>query len=130
LSVKKRGNKTPPPLAKSKEFAEFRKLLTDAKRVLLSTHSLPDGDGLGAEYALYHYLKRAKKACRVYNPDPLPKRYRFLDPKGQILLGPGEVEIWDQCDLWVIVDTNDPRRVGKLWPELSLRAKKIIFVEK
>jgi phosphoesterase RecJ-like protein len=29
----------------------------------------------------------------------------------------------------VIVDTNDPRRLGKLWGELSLRAKKIVFLD-
>ncbi len=116
-------------LSNSKEFQKFKQALSDAKRVLISTHLLPDGDGLGAEAALFHYLKRARKACRVYNPDLLPKRYKFLDPKTQILLGPGEVELWDTCDLWVIVDTNDPRRLGKLWGELSLRAKKIVFLD-
>ncbi len=116
-------------LSKSKEFQKFKLYLDQAKRVLISTHALPDGDGLGAEAALFHYLKRARKACRVYNPDPLPKRYRFLDPKAQILLGPREVELWDTCDLWVIVDTNDPRRLGKLWPEMSLRAKRIVFLD-
>jgi phosphoesterase RecJ-like protein len=116
-------------LSKTKEFQKFREWLEQAKRVLISTHALPDGDGLGAEAALYHYLKRAKKACRVYNPDPLPKRYRFLDPKGNILLGPNQVELWDTCDLWVIVDTNDPRRLGKLWQELSLRSKRIVFLD-
>lgn len=126
--------KTPPKssaetLSKSKEFQKFKQALEQAKRVLISTHALPDGDGLGAEAALFHYLKRARKACRVYNPDLLPKRYRFLDPKGNILLGPGEVELWDTCDLWVIVDTNDPRRLGKLWGELSLRSKKIVFLD-
>lgn len=119
----------PPELSKNKEFHKFKSWLENAKRVLISTHALPDGDGLGAEAALYHYMKRARKACRVYNPDPLPKRYRFLDPKGTILLGPGEVELWDTCDLWVIVDTNDPRRLGKLWGELSLRSKKIVFLD-
>lgn len=117
------------PLSKTKEFLKLKGFLEQAKRVLISTHALPDGDGLGAEAALYHYLKRARKACRVYNPDPLPKRYRFLDPKSQILLGPSEVELWDTCDLWVIVDTNDPRRLGKLWGEMSLRAKKIVFLD-
>lgn len=116
-------------LSKSKEFQQFRDLLSDAKRILISTHALPDGDGLGAECALFHYLKRARKACRVYNPDPLPKRYRFLDPKGNILLGPREVELWDTCDLWVIVDTNDPRRLGPLWNEMNLRARRIVFLD-
>ena len=116
-------------LAESKEYQAFCAALESAKRVLISTHLLPDGDGLGAEAALFHYLKRARKACRIYNPDLLPKRYRFLDPKGQILLGPGEVELWDNCDLWLIVDTNDPRRLGKVWPEMNLRARKIFFID-
>ncbi len=89
----------------------------------------PDGDGLGAEVALFHYLKRARKSVRIYNPDSLPRRYRFLDPKGEFLLGPGEVELWDHCDLWIIVDTNDPRRLGALWNELPLRSRKIIFLD-
>lgn len=117
------------PLSKSKEFQTFKELLNGAKRVLLSTHALPDGDGLGAEAALFHYLKRARKACRVYNPDHLPKRYKFLDPKENILLGPGQVELWDTCDLWIIVDTNDPRRLGKVWGEMILRARKIVFLD-
>ena len=116
-------------LSQSKEFIQFKTLIGDAKRILISTHMLPDGDGLGAEIALYHYLKRARKSVRIYNPDHLPRRYKFLDPKGEILLGPGEVELWDHCDLWIIVDTNDPRRLGKLWNELPLRAKKIVFLD-
>jgi len=120
-------------LSKSKiqvdQFAELKNLLSSSKRILLSTHALPDGDGLGAESALFHYLKRAKKSVRVYNPDRLPPRYGFLDPKDCILMGPGEVEIWDTFDLWIIVDTHDPRRLNKLWGELSLRAKKILFID-
>jgi phosphoesterase RecJ-like protein len=130
LSAKNKTEKSSSPaIAKSKDFQKFREQLEQAKRVLISTHMLPDGDGLGAEAALFHYLKRSRKACRIYNPDNIPKRYRFLDPKGQIILGPGEVELWDTCDLWVILDTNDPRRLGKLWSELSLRAKKIVFLD-
>src|SRR5262249_40222365 len=88
------------------------------------------------EVALYHYLRKARKACRVYNPDPLPKRYQFLDQNNEILLGGlggrGKVKSWnhlgDRLDLWIIVDTNDPRRLGKLW-ELSSQAKKIVFLD-
>ncbi len=123
------GKTKSPELSKTKEFQAFKASLEQAKRILISTHLLPDGDGLGAEAALFHYLKRARKACRVYNPDQLPKRYRFLDPKANMLLGPGEVELWDTCDLWVIVDTNDPRRLGKVWQEMSLRSKKIVFLD-
>jgi phosphoesterase RecJ-like protein len=125
LSTKKKSLR----LENSSEYKEFKELIHSSKRILISTHALPDGDGLGAELALYHYLKRSKKSCRVYNPDPIPKRYQFLDPKKQILLGPGEVELWDHCDLWIIVDTNDPKRLDRIWQEMSLRTKKIVFLD-
>ncbi len=113
----------------SNAYQTFKTALEEANRVLLSTHLLPDGDGLGAETALFHYLKSAQKDCRVYNPDPIPKRYRFLDPDETFLREPQKEELWDHFDLWVIVDTNDPRRLGKLWNELSARTKRIIFLD-
>lgn len=126
LTDKKQKN---APVVETKEFSQLKELIESSKRILISTHLQPDGDGLGAEVALYHYLKRGKKSVRIYNPDPLPRRYKFLDPEGDFLHGPGEVELWDTCDLWIIVDTNDPRRIGKLWNELPLRAKKIVFLD-
>lgn len=127
LSLKKKTIRL--PISKSKEFQKFKAAVHEARRILISTHALPDGDGLGAEYALFQYLRRTKKSCRVCNPDPLPTRYRFLDPEKRILKGSQEAELWDSFDLWVIVDTNDPRRLGKLWTEFSLRAKKIVFLD-
>jgi phosphoesterase RecJ-like protein len=129
LSKKKAKASPSKAVSATREFSDFKALISDAKRILISTHVQPDGDGLGAEIALYHYLKRARKSVRIYNPDPCPRRYKFLDPANNILLGPGEVELWDQCDLWIIVDTNDPRRLGKLWNELPLRARKIVFLD-
>jgi bifunctional oligoribonuclease and PAP phosphatase NrnA len=128
----KEGLKRPTksnPLIRTSEFIRFRKQLSAAKRVLVSTHAHPDGDGIGAEAALFHYLKAAGKSVRIYNPDPLPSRYRFLDPKATYLHGPDEGKRWDTFDLWIIVDTNDPRRLGKLWSELAVRAKNIVFLD-
>jgi len=70
----------PPAIIQAKDFQKLREMLEQSKRILISTHMLPDGDGLGAEAALFHYLKRSRKACRIYNPDNIPKRYKFLDP--------------------------------------------------
>ncbi|RYZ71163.1 MAG: hypothetical protein EOP09_05020, partial [Proteobacteria bacterium] len=71
------------PVAKkslfSKEIQQFKSKLDRAKRVLISTHLLPDGDGLGAESALYHYLKACGKQVKVVNPDTVPPRYHFID---------------------------------------------------
>ena len=79
LSTKVSSNE----LSKSKEFQKFKEVLTDAKRVLISTHLLPDGDGLGAEAALFHYLKRAlARPVGFTIPICSPKRYKFFRPEG------------------------------------------------
>lgn len=136
------ARKTPPKLGPGKQrrdplFKEFRSTILKADRILISTHVLPDGDGLGAESALYHYLKAAKKMCWVLNPDPLPKRYGFLDPEKSVLLGPDGSRqtqltrsiLKQDWDLWIILDTNDPRRLGKLWPAFSSHFKQVYFLD-
>jgi bifunctional oligoribonuclease and PAP phosphatase NrnA len=111
-------------------YKALKAAIQGAKRVLISTHSLPDGDGLGAEAALFHYLKSPGRTIRVMNPDPLPRRYQFLDPEKRHILDPSELkQVWKEFDCWLIVDTNDPRRLGTLWPDLSIRAKKILFID-
>ncbi len=111
------------------EFLELQNAIRSAARIVVSTHVQPDGDGLGAEVAFFHYLKSAGKQVRIHNPDPLPERYRFLDPNGLFLKNPSADEAWAEFDLWVIVDTNDPRRLGATWNVLSPRAKKILFLD-
>lgn len=111
------------------EFLELKASIVKAERILISTHAQPDGDGLGAETALYHYLKAAGKEVRIFNPDPLPPRYGFLDPTRSFLRNPAPSETWDRFDLWIIVDTNDPRRLGAAWNELKHRAERIVFLD-
>ena len=54
--------------------------IDDSKKILLSTHSNPDGDGLGSEIAFYFYLKSLGKECRIINITPMNDNYEFLDP--------------------------------------------------
>ncbi len=108
-------------------------LIRESQNILISTHLLPDGDGLGAEVALYHYLKKSGKKGRILNPDPLPKRYQFLDPKKQLMTSsPEDISKKNKSepyDLWIILDTHDPRRLGRLWTRISLKAHKILFLD-
>ena len=104
-------------------------LLAKSETIVLSTHLMPDGDGLGAEIALYFYLKRFGKKVKIINPDPVPKRYAFLDPSKVIEIYSEEKTKISELDLLVILDTNDPKRLGKAWGSLSKKAKEILFLD-
>lgn len=60
------------------KFSAVVRLVKSKKSFLLTTHLNPDGDGLGAESALYLALKKLGKKVQVVNHDPLPKRFRYL----------------------------------------------------
>jgi phosphoesterase RecJ-like protein len=53
---------------------DVARLIRSKKIFVLTTHVNPDGDGLGAQSALYVALKRLGKKVYVVNHDPLPPR--------------------------------------------------------
>jgi phosphoesterase RecJ-like protein len=63
---------------KKNSYAEVAKLIKSHKSFLLTTHVNPDGDGLGAESALFMALRKLGKKVRVVNHDPLPYKFDFL----------------------------------------------------
>lgn len=54
------------------------KMLREMDNVVILTHQNPDGDTLGAAFALYHTLVACGKRVRVVNEKPIPKKYAFM----------------------------------------------------
>lgn len=107
---------------------EAGEILARAKSIVICTHVMPDGDGLGAEIALFHYLDRLGKKVRIVNPDGIPDRYRFLDLHGIIEEYSSSME-WESFDLAVVMDTNDPKRVAPLWDVFKKHATDILVFD-
>ena len=70
----------PAPLSADRTAAarEFAEALRPGRRVVLTTHVNPDGDGLGSEVGLLHLLKAKGVEAVIANPTPTPPRYDFL----------------------------------------------------
>jgi phosphoesterase RecJ-like protein len=102
--------------------------LKSAQSVILSTHRNCDGDGLGAQIAMFHGLKQLGKEVRIINVDKPAKKYDFLNT-GKIVevLSPG-MDL-GKVDVALIFDTNDARRVEPLFSDLAAKTKSIFFVD-
>lgn len=103
--------------------------IREAQTILLSTHRQCDGDGLGAELALYHALKKIGKTVRVINVDETPRKYRYLYPDHHITYHNREPGTDTKADLVLIFDTNDERLVEPLYSQFRVNAKMIAFVD-
>jgi bifunctional oligoribonuclease and PAP phosphatase NrnA len=90
--------------------------LRAADRLVLTTHVNADGDGAGSEAALAIWLARQGKTVHVVNPTPLPRLFRYLfEP--QWLLEPGDAglpEVLAAAELVVVLDTGEPKRIGRV----------------
>ena len=59
-------------------FAKLLELIKNAQGVILATHKNPDGDAIGAVYALSHALSYLARPHCLYLPDGVPDDLTFL----------------------------------------------------
>lgn len=91
----------------SNRMEDVARLIRSKKTFVLTTHVNPDGDGLGAESALYVALKRLGKKVYVVNHDPLPPRYFFL-PFATAYRQSDKIPPHDVC---IVMDAGDFTRI-------------------
>lgn len=105
------------------------KKILKAKNILLTTHREPDGDGIGAEFALYQGLKKINKQVRILNPDKAAPKYNYLTKlcQHQQFNGPHDEIL--PTDIAIVLDTNDRRLLEPMYTTLEKRCKEILFID-
>ena len=106
---------TPQPHTQATPAA-IAEILRTHHRFVLTTHVNPDGDGLGSELALAHWLHAHGKDVAILNHSATPAVYRFLDPAGLIRTydEQGDRRTVMAAEVIVVVDTNHPERLRSL----------------
>ncbi len=109
----------------------FKRILTQASSVVITTHLHPDADGIGSQVALCLALRQIGTDAICVNEEPLLQRYHYLDPKSTVI--GYEQYHTDQSrsplDLLIVVDTNTAERIGKKMEKVAARAKKVLFID-
>ena len=94
------------------------RLLQGARRVLLTSHRRPDGDGTGSMVGLASLLRAAGKEAILYSPDLIPRRYKWLPLlKGLV----HKVPATPGFDVTVVVDCADLEMVADVLPPPAVR---------
>lgn len=103
---------TPEKVAAAKALAA---VLEPGKRVCLTTHVNPDGDGLGSEIGLLHLLRTRGVDAVVTNPTPTPSRFGFLfDEMPGCDRSAQAIKELRRADVIVVLDISDLGRLGML----------------
>lgn len=91
-----------------------------SSKILLTTHINPDGDGLGAEAAMFHALMEIGKQPVIINDSSLSQEYQFLNNE-QIFETynlSAHQTILQNIDLVIVFDIGSPDRLGRLGKDL------------
>lgn len=86
-----------------------------AKKLLLATHSDPDGDAVSSLLALGLALSKLEKNITLYNSSSIPAVYRFLPSVKRIA---DQIEPFNGYDTALILDCGDISRIGQASAEI------------
>jgi bifunctional oligoribonuclease and PAP phosphatase NrnA len=106
--------------------------LEAAQNILLVCHVNPDGDAIGSQLALYHYLTFKGKNVEMISPNYLQEFLKWMNSVDKIRIfikdRSGCKAIIDNADLIVMLDFNQSNRLGEAEKYvLSSSAKKIVI---
>ncbi|MBN1465459.1 bifunctional oligoribonuclease/PAP phosphatase NrnA [candidate division KSB1 bacterium] len=95
--------------------------LADKKRILITTHINPDGDALGSEIALAHYLGQCGKQVHIINSDPLASSFTFLtgDVPVEQFSRQEHLRLIESCDGCLVLDVSEWKRLGDIGAALQ-----------
>jgi len=60
------------------KISEIRSLLSEQRKIVITTHHRPDGDAIGSSLALFHFLKLKGHHISVITPDDFPVFLNWL----------------------------------------------------
>lgn len=108
----------------------FKSRIQGAKRIAITTHVVPDADGIGSEISLCLALRQLGYEAACVNDEPLPLRYRYMDPDS-VVYGCDEFlgHPLSKPDLWIVVDTNTVDRVCVQLQPLIRAKNNVLFID-
>jgi bifunctional oligoribonuclease and PAP phosphatase NrnA len=109
----------------------FKSRIQVAERILITTHEIPDADGIGSEISLCLALREYGKECYSVNEEPLLERYYYLD-KDKVVHGFKDFKekFPDfRPDLIIVVDTNTKHRVGSQLCQYIGETNTVLYID-
>jgi phosphoesterase RecJ-like protein len=118
---------SPDRVAAARAFASA---FVPGRRVCLTTHVNPDGDGLGSEAGLAHLLQSHGVDVAITNPTPTPPRFSFLfDDMPGVDRSAEAIKELRRADLITVLDISDISRLGMLGETVRTRGVPIACID-
>ena len=117
----------------SKYTKELSNLFSTSANILLISHINPDGDAVGSQLALYHYLTENGRKVSMITPNYLQEFLKWMTGADQIEIYIKERKkcrkLIEQADLIVFLDFNHSNRLGESEEFVKASGAKKILID-
>lgn len=109
----------------------FKFFTQKADNIVISTHIIPDADGIGSQIAMCLAFRALGKNAICVNEEPLLDRYKYLDPEDTVISREDYMTFYPEAeiDLFIVADTNSLERIGEGMKAIALTAPSLLFVD-
>ncbi len=90
---------------------------------LISSHMSLDGDCIGSELAMLWYLRSLSKKVVVFNAEPVPQKFAFLNDSSLLT----NTKPDGRFDVCMVLDCSNPNRLG--WEGFSAVAPVVVNID-
>ena len=97
---------------------ELKTLISQNKNIVLTGHTNPDGDAIGANIAMYHFLTKLGNNVNMLVPNKFPDYYSWLPESDKIIIYEDRAKhaqkLLAEADIIFSLDYNALHRLGSL----------------
>lgn len=113
------------------DFGPVIEFIGKHEKFILCGHESPDGDAIGSVYAMCRALTKIKKTALIFNADPTPPTFSFVDRTNDINVLENEEQLPEDLTDYVlmILDTNDIHNIGSLQKLVLPRVKDYLIID-
>ncbi len=115
------------------EIKELKQILNNKIRIVITSHSNPDGDAVGSALAMYHYLVKLGNSVNMIVPNKYPDYYGWLPDSEKIINYENHSKLSQkllkEADLIFCVDFNAIGRLGALAEVIKIGTAKRVLID-
>jgi len=108
-------------------FQDINNFINENQSFLITSHIEPDGDAIGSELSMAIQLEKMSKRVFIINPEPVPKRYRFLRRWKDIEIKKPRQNI--RIDASIFLDVGNTKRVSWIFDFVKEKGIPILNID-
>ena len=114
-------------------FQAIDALLAEPRRIVIIPHKNPDGDAIGSNLGLWHYLNNRGHRATVISPNDFPKFLKWIPGSDQIINSEKEsalaADLIKNAEIIFTLDFNHLGRVGQLQSLLEEATATFVMID-